>query len=200
MIKTTEKILDTAEDLFSENGYSATSLRSITQAAGVNLAAIHYHFHSKDALLDAVIARRAEVMNRERSARLDECERRAGDGQPALEPVLEAFLIPVFELANHSRRGRVFVKLMSRVHSEAELFSQILQKHFSEVATRFAANLRRALPELSPEDLFLRLNFVMGAVLNALSGPRLVEALPGGHHPAPDGETVAARLIEFVAA
>src|ERR1035441_9434380 len=65
MTDTKERILDTAERLFSEQGYAATSLRSIIARAGVNLAAVHYHFHSKEALLEAVILRRSVPANHE---------------------------------------------------------------------------------------------------------------------------------------
>lgn len=200
MIKTEEKILDTAEKLFAQQGYAATSLRSITAAAGVNLAAIHYHFQSKESLLDAVVARRAERINQERSRLLDECDRSAGEGAPALEKVLEAFLYPVFRFGNHAKRGPVFVKLMARIHAESDVFAQIIQKHFSQVAARFVVALGRALPQLPPDQLLLRLHFAMGSVLQALAGPKLIETLSGGLYHQPDWETTAARLIEFISA
>ena len=78
MLDTKERILETAERLFAEKGYGAVSLRSIIAAAEVNLAAVHYHFHSKEALLDAVLQRRIEPVNRERLALLEEYERAAG--------------------------------------------------------------------------------------------------------------------------
>src|SRR5580704_18486326 len=90
-IDTKQRILDSAERLFADNGFDSTSLRTIIADAKVNLAAIHYHFHSKEALLDAVILRRLEPINRQRLAMLDECER-ASAGRPTLEGVLEAFV------------------------------------------------------------------------------------------------------------
>src|SRR5438094_9886838 len=92
---TKQKILDSAERLFAQHGFEATSLPNIIADANVNLAAIHYHFHSKEALVDAVIIRRLEPINRERLRMLDDCER---DGPPKLEAVLEAFLAPVIRL------------------------------------------------------------------------------------------------------
>jgi AcrR family transcriptional regulator len=95
---TQERILDTAERMFADEGYAATSVRKITAKAEVNLAAVHYHFRSKEALLEAVILRRAEPANRERLALLNACELEAGTGQPSLEGVLRAFLKPGFWL------------------------------------------------------------------------------------------------------
>ena len=57
---TKERILDAAEQLFGEHGPSDTSLRAITAAAGVNLAAVNYHFGSKEKLIEAVLSRRLE--------------------------------------------------------------------------------------------------------------------------------------------
>ena len=55
---TKDRILDVAETLFADNGFAATSLRDITREAGVNIAAVNYHFGSKDGLLGAVLERR----------------------------------------------------------------------------------------------------------------------------------------------
>ena len=77
---TKERILDAAEGLFMEHGFEATSLRSITAAAAVNLAAVNYHFGSKDELFQAVLTRRLDPMNQRRVALLDRFER---DAAPA---------------------------------------------------------------------------------------------------------------------
>src|SRR5216684_352182 len=109
---TKQRILDSAERLFAENGFDSTSLRTIIADAQVNLAAIHYHLHSKEALLDAVILRRLEPINRRRLEMLDTCE------QPAsLEAIIEAFLGPAFRVAL-GRDGASFAKLMGRIFTE----------------------------------------------------------------------------------
>ena len=74
-IDTKERILDVAEHLFADSGFTATSLRDITSAAGVNLASVNYHFGSKEGLLSAVLHRRIGPLNERRLARLDEIER-----------------------------------------------------------------------------------------------------------------------------
>jgi len=102
---TKERILDTAERLFSEQGYAATSLRGIIAEAGVNLAAVHYHFHSKEALLEAVILRRSVPANRERLALLSRFEEEADGNPPALEKVIEAFVSPTLQMSRDPRSG-----------------------------------------------------------------------------------------------
>src|SRR5213080_395686 len=99
MIDTRQKILQTAEQLFAEQGYAATSLRQIIAKAGVNLAAVHYHFGSKEDLLDQLVHRKADPVNRERLARLDRLERNAGGRPSNVEDILLAFLMPTAEVA-----------------------------------------------------------------------------------------------------
>src|ERR1700689_2624058 len=91
-VDTKTKILDAAEKLFGNKGFDATSLRDITAEAQVNLAAVNYHFQSKESLIDAVIARRIEPVNQKRLEMLDE----AGPN-PSLEQILAAFVAPLLE-------------------------------------------------------------------------------------------------------
>src|SRR5579871_2566826 len=115
MTDTKERILNTAEKLFAEQGYSGTSLRSVIAEAGVNLAAVHYHFRSKEALLEAVFLRRAEPANLERIAMLDALERETGNRPPEVERVIEAFVLPAFRAAHDPERGGpVFRRMMGR--------------------------------------------------------------------------------------
>lgn len=93
---TKTRILDTAEKLFGQNGFEATSLRDITAEAKVNLAAINYHFQSKDSLIDAVIQRRIEPVNRRRLEMLD-----AAGPHPSVEQIVESFVVPLLEARHH---------------------------------------------------------------------------------------------------
>ena len=50
MDDTRQKLIDVAGQLFSEKGFEATTVREVCQLAGVNIAAIHYHFGDKERL------------------------------------------------------------------------------------------------------------------------------------------------------
>ena len=52
---TRQKLLDVATDVFAEQGYKTATIRDIVRRAGVNQAAINYHFRSKEALYREVI-------------------------------------------------------------------------------------------------------------------------------------------------
>src|ERR1035437_9993624 len=159
MTDTKEKILDTAERLIGEQGYAATSLRQVIAKAGVNLAAVHYHFGSKEDLLDAVVVRKAAPLNEARIARLERVTAEAGNGPVEVEKVLESFLVPTAEMASRSPE---FVRLMGRMHAEG-MMPRIVERHFQDTVVRFVTALRRAVPELPREELLWRGGFFFGA-------------------------------------
>jgi len=202
MTGTKQRILEVAERLFAERGFSGTSLRTIIGEAGVNLAAVHYHFHSKDALLEAVILRRLEPVNRERLAMLEACEHAARGGPPPVEDILRAFIEPTVHLVRDpQRRGSIFARLMGRLHAEAaSAFAEIAKKHFGEIGRRFKEALERALPEVPQSEIFWRMHFAIGAMAQTLRGSPELEALSGGQCRASNPEDAVPRLIAFLAA
>jgi len=167
MIDTKEKILETAERLFGENGYGATSLRQIIAEAGVNLAAIHYHFGSKEDLLDAAVERKLTPINAERLRLLDEAAAQAGDKPMTVEVFLDAFLRPAVIQAG---RDPNFCRFMGRLHAE-DLIPRIIVKNFQEVAARFLGGFRQLLVDLPADELAWRIHFMIGAMAHTLKGP-----------------------------
>ncbi len=164
MNETRSKILDTAERLFGENGYAPTSLRKIIAAAGVNLAAIHYHFGTKQALLDQVIMRKAGPVNDRRLKLLDQFEAEAAPGVPSIEKILVAFVAPAILL----EKSPEFVKLMGRIHAEG-LLPEIAQRNFQPMTARFLSALRRAMPEMPEREFLWKAHFAIGAMAHALT-------------------------------
>jgi len=198
---TKERILDTAERLFAAQGYAATSLRSIIAEAGVNLAAVHYHFHSKEALLEAVILRRSLPANQARLALLDRFEKEAGGNPIPLEKVIEAFVAPTFRMSRDPESGgMVFMKLLGRLHAEGDLLPRILASQFGDVLQRFGSALRAALPDLPLEELFWRLNLAIGALAQTLrGGSKALETISDLSFPF-NSETALERLVAFLSA
>lgn len=162
---TKDQILDAAEALFAEEGYAATPLRAITARAGVNLAAVHYHFGSKEELAKAVFARRIAPINRERLRRLDALPADAA----GLEPVVRAFLEPAIEIGVDPERGAAVKRLMGRIYAGApEFVRRMMREEFRDVAERFGAALRPHLPHLDGQGLLWRFHFMIGAMAHAL--------------------------------
>ena len=112
---TRETILDTAESLFAQQGHEATSMRQITGAAGVNLASVNYHFGSKESLVQAVLKRRLEVLNRERMRLLDELEAQSGGNPLKPSQIVDAFFGTLLRLAaDPAQAGSTFLPLLER--------------------------------------------------------------------------------------
>src|ERR1700728_3725650 len=125
-MNTKDRILDTAEHLFARDGFDATSLRAITAEAGVNLAAVNYHFQSKEALVQAVIGRRMGPVNAQRLALLDAYEAEAGDDAVPVAKILDAFLRPVVEMVGS--HAHEFVPMIGRLYTEPGEFAVRLYK------------------------------------------------------------------------
>src|SRR5204863_6570251 len=169
---TKTRILDAAEQLFMEHGFEATSLRSLTSAAGVNLAAVNYHFGSKEELFQAVLTRRLDPMNQERIDLLTKLEREAGGKPLSCEKVLFAMLIPALKLARDERRGgKNFLRLLGRAYADpAPFIRHFLSQQYAGMIGRYKEAFLRALPQLSRQELTWRLHFVMGALSYTLAG------------------------------
>lgn len=189
MAETKDRILDTAERLFAERGFAATSLRSIIAAAKVNLAAVHYHFRTKEGLLEAVLKRRLEPVNRERLAMLEQCEKAAGDAAPCLECVLHALIGPPLRLAGDPAYA-AFVKLMGRVVTDGD--AGLIRRHFGDVMARFLQAFHRAVPELSPDELLWRGYFAIAILAHTLVGTKSYLGI--------QGPATAERLVSFISA
>jgi len=178
--------------LFGRQGYSATSVRRVIAEARVNLAAVHYHFGSKEKLIEQVVIRRIRLMNTQRLLLLDQFEAEAGAGPLPVEKVLEALLMPAFAL---SERNPDFVKLMGRLYVEG-LMSKILGSHFEPVVSRFSVAFHRALPDLPENELVWRTHFMVGAMGHILLKPP--DEIRQTNREPP--EASARRLITFLSA
>ena len=163
---TKQRLLDTAERLFGERGYDAVSLRQVISEAGVNLAAVHYHFGSKEELLDHVVLRKVGPVNEARLAMLDQAEREAAGGPVPVEAIVRAFMMPTVEVG---RKSPQFAKVMGRVVAEGHI-ERIAAQHFRPMVERFVGAMARTLPSLSREELGWRVYFMFGAVSRALCG------------------------------
>ncbi|NJD87192.1 MAG: TetR/AcrR family transcriptional regulator [Betaproteobacteria bacterium] len=169
---TKSRILDAAELLFMEHGFEATSLRQLTAAAGVNLAAVNYHFGSKEELFQAVLTRRLDPMNQERIDLLARYEREAGSKPLTCEKILSAMLIPALRLSRDEKRGgKHFLRVLGRAYADpAPFIRNFLSAQYAEMIARFKEAFLKALPHLTKQELTWRLHFVMGALSYTLAG------------------------------
>jgi AcrR family transcriptional regulator len=197
--ETRERILNAAERLFALRGIASTSMRALTKSAEVNLAAVHYHFGSKEALLDAVIERRAEPLNAARNYALDRHLADRAPGRPDVERVLRAFLEPVVEkLLSSPAEGQHLPRLIARVEAQPpELLEALYRKHFGTVSRRFVEALQRALPQLPKEIVSDRFRLAMGSIFALFSGNFDLDCIPDHPPAAISTSEKLARVISY---
>ena len=178
---TKDRILDSAESLFIANGFQATSLRRITAMAQVNLAAVNYHFQSKEQLIMAVMMRKIEPINRQRLEMLDRIEAEASLAGPlSLEKVLVAFLKPVVDAQATGVDLGSFPVLMGRLYTEpGGLFQKLFAVAFPVVARRFKDAMARALPSAAPVDVLWGMHLTVGSMAHYLARPPVLALLAG---------------------
>jgi AcrR family transcriptional regulator len=171
-VDTRERILDASEKLFMANGFDGTSMRLITGAAGVNLAAVNYHFGSKESLMQEVFRRRLDWLNGERLRVLDEMERKSG-GKP-LKPsqIVDGFFGTLLRMAQDEAHGGItFLRLLGRTLTEpSDFIRTFLAKEYSEVMERYKAALFKALPDVPKAEIVWRFHFMLGATSYAIAG------------------------------
>lgn len=188
-----QDILQAAEQLFAQRGFSAVTIRQIAQVARVPLALVGYYFSHKEGLFRAVFAQHS-AWHQEAQRALDEARSGAGDAD-GLRRVVEAFVQPLLRLCQNPG-SRHYAQLLSRqfAHADAEA-EPALQEHLDPLLQRFLEALQAALPEASRTELSDAWRFALGAVLLQLGEHRLDRLLPG-----PRGEAVAAtRLSDLIA-
>jgi AcrR family transcriptional regulator len=194
---TKERILDAAETLFAQYGFGGTSLRQVTSQADVNIAAVNYHFGSKENLVNEVFRRRMDEMSGQRMARL----RAAVEADPAdLEGILAAFVEPPLAMAQDRHGGGAFIRVIARAYAEKnDSLRRFLSEQYGHVLRAFAKAIAGCMPGLSKEELYWRLDFLAGALTYAMADFGMIKR-PVGMSEQDHRQRAARELIRFAAA
>jgi len=193
---TKERILGAAESLFAQRGFDGASLRQLTSAAGVNLAAVNYHFGSKEKLVEQIFRRRLDALNNSRLQALSLVE---GAETTTLEDVLSAFIRPALDLS-HDESGSLFMRVLARAFAEHDdTLRQFLSDNYGHVMRQFTAEFARLLPQLTKQELYWRIDLVSGALTHAMSGFGMIQRKSGVSEVEHREET-AQHLIRFAVA
>lgn len=200
-VDTREALLDAAEKLFSEHGIQASSLRAITHQAGANLAAVHYHFGSKEGLVRAVFSRRLKPMEEERLRLLASSDLSGGPEGQGVEQVIHAFVAPLVRMMREAPdRGQAFAQLMGRALMEpSEELRETLMQELRTTADRFVDALRRLLPHLSEKELLWRFHFLAGGMGHTVSCHKMVERFSNGICDSSNPDEMLRFLVTFMA-
>ncbi len=194
---TKDRILGAAEELFAQNGFAGTSLREVTSRADVNVAAVNYHFGSKENLVNEVFRRRMDEMSAQRLTRLKAAvQQHPGE----LEAVLAAFIGPALALAQDRQGGGAFIRVIARAYAEKnDSLRKFLSEQYGHVLRDFAKAIAACVPALSKEELYLRLDFLSGALTYAMADFGLIKRQPHVSETI-HRERVGRELIRFASA
>jgi AcrR family transcriptional regulator len=181
--------MEAAEELFAAHGYDATSVRDITDAADANLAAIHYHFGSKEALLRELTDSIVAPLNARRRELLDQLP-----PQPTLDQVLDAFIRPDVEtLRRLEERKPTMARFLGRIYGDGTPWIQEMAvDQFSGIARALFPTLASTLPHLSEEEIAWRLRQVVAMVIN------LFATYPAEGLSDAEAEATVNRLVHFI--
>jgi AcrR family transcriptional regulator len=199
--ETRTRILDAAEELFMHHGFGGTSMRLLTGKAGVNLAAVNYHFGSKDALIEAVFRRRLDPMNTARIGALDALEVTGRTLTP--EAIIRAFIGETLRMLEDARSGgRNFIRLLGRSYTEpSKAIRVLIGQLYAPAMERYKAAFERALPQMPREELVWRMHFMFGTLSYTLAATDAVQLIAGckpeDRH---DARLLEDRLTAFLAA
>ncbi len=194
---TKERILDAAETLFAQYGFGGTSLRQVTSQADVNIAAVNYHFGSKENLVNEVFRRRMDEMSAQRLQRLQATIATHPDD---LEAILAAFVEPALAMAQDRHGGGAFIRVIARAYAEKnDGLRRFLSEQYGHVLRDFAKAIAQCVPSLSKEELYWRIDYLAGALTYAMADFGMIKR-PTGTSEAEHRQRAAQELIRFAAA
>lgn len=194
---TKDKILGAAEELFATHGFAGTSLRQVTSRADVNIAAVNYHFGSKENLVNEVFRRRMDQMSAQRLAQL---ERALTEHPGEIEPIIAAFVEPALDMAGARSGSGAFVRVIARAYVEKnDALRKFLSDQYGHVPREFASALSACVPALGKAELYGRLDFLAGALTYAMADFGLIKR-PAGTTEHAHRSRIAGELIRFAAA
>jgi AcrR family transcriptional regulator len=200
---TRAKIVTAALRVFATRGFEAASLKEITTASETNVAAIHYHFGSKEALIREVLQTVADPVNQMRMEMLARPPARPGQ---VLEHVVEALLAPPIRLsADATGDGRLLARLILQARAlPSEFTNSALFQQYDSTALHFVQALMDAEPGLDRQEAFWRYAFAIGAmhyiVSDSDAANHRLNRLSGGLCDTDDPEAIVRQLVAFVVA
>jgi AcrR family transcriptional regulator len=164
-------MIDAAERLIADRGIANVSVRDITGAAGVNTAAVNYHFGTKEGLLEAIVQRHAEEFASRRSELLEQVP----EDELTLDSVVRALVVATAELAaDEEGGGRLFLSCKQRMHADPGAVA-MLERYFEPHTSEFLRALTAVTPHLPRDVRVLRFALARDAVDRAFS----TDAYPG---------------------
>jgi AcrR family transcriptional regulator len=194
-IDTKIQILDAAERQFALLGFAGTSLRAVTRDANVNLAAVHYHFGSKEELFKAAVRRVAEPIVTEQVRRLEQLEKR--NSPLSMADVIRAYIAPTLEMLQKGEPScLVHAQFMGQCRIEPHPIQQLASAEFSLSHERFLSALQKMLPHQSEQELSWKLDLVVAMLVRVLT--QIEQAQPFSPESTQQIDQLIEGLVRFI--
>jgi AcrR family transcriptional regulator len=193
--QTRTAILAAAERLYAERGFGDVTLRDIVAEANVNLAAVNYHFGSKDELIAELFVTRSLALNRERLTELRAAEE-GGGGRASIDAVLRALVGPTLRgcLGPDNQRSPA-ARFMIRVSIESVPPIRRIRNREIDHLRKFVAAMRRSLPGQGDVDLYWGLHFALAMAQQTVRDSERLTKLSEGKCKVDDVEGIIARVV-----
>jgi len=198
---TKTRILDAAEKLFAERGFSETSLRLITSKAEVNLASVNYHFGSKKELIRAVLARYLDVFMPVASIEIVKLQ--TSNKNASLNDIFSILVEPLLDLNKLRAEGTsTFLQLLGRGYIESQGHLRwFITTHYGEHLDQFVKAVAQSAPHIPPAEMFWRLHFTLGTVVFTMaSADALIEIAAADFGEQNNIEKVIRKVIPYLSA
>ncbi len=194
--QTRSAILAAAERLYADRGFGDVTLRDIVAEANVNLAAVNYHFGSKDELIAELFVTRSIATNRERLRELRAAEEKGG-GRAAIDEILRALVGPTLRgcLGPENQRSTA-ARFMIRASIESVPPIRRIKNREIDHLRKFAAAMRRALPDRDEVEIFWGLHFALAMAHHTIRESERLTKLSEGKCDLDDVESIIERVVK----
>jgi AcrR family transcriptional regulator len=197
--RTRALILDAAERLYAARGFGDVTLRDIVAAAGVNLAAVNYHFGSKDELIAELFVTRGIATNRKRLTELKQAEQ-TGNGRADVRAILRALVGPTLRgCLGPDNEQSTAAHFMIRASIESVPPIRRIKNREIDHLRKFAAAMRRSLPECDEADLYWCLHFALAMAHQTIRDTERLTRLSEGKCDLDDVEALIDRIVDAAA-
>jgi AcrR family transcriptional regulator len=194
--QTRTAILAAAERLYADRGFGDVTLRDIVAEANVNLAAVNYHFGSKDELIAELFVTRSLALNRERLAELRAAEDKGG-GRADISDILRALVGPTLRgsLGAGNERSTA-ARFMIRVSIESVPPIRRIRNREIDHLRKFIAAMKRSLPALGEVELYWGLHFALAMAQQTVRDSERLTKLSEDKCDVDDVEGIITRVVD----
>ena len=193
-----DRLLDAAEALFAEHGFHGAPMREITAMASTRLANINDQFGSKEEFFQAVIARRAPLINADRLALL-QAVRSSRSKAAEIRAVVEAFAQPLLVRSQQSEGWRNYLRLLSQLTNSRSVVLLLIAEHFSPMAQVFTERIGAVLPQLTPRQRMNAYQLMVSTAMAVFSDNRRIDVISAGAESSSDFASHYEDMVTFTA-